>query len=73
MQNDNSLTALFLRVYLWLVPIGMLLAAVVFGAIAAADGRWPLFGVMVVLGLVAVALGIAHWWVLYRFGKGPSQ
>jgi hypothetical protein len=72
-QNDNSLTAVMLKAYLWLVPIGMLGAALVFGGIAAADGRWALFGVMVVIGLVAVALGIAHWWVLYRFGKGAAQ
>jgi hypothetical protein len=73
MQNDNSLTAVMLKAYLWLVPIGMLVAAVVFGAVAAADGRWALFGVMIVIGLVAVGLGVAHWWVLYRFGKAASQ
>ncbi|HUF54663.1 MAG TPA: hypothetical protein VMR52_12960 [Dehalococcoidia bacterium] len=72
MQNDNSLTAVLLRAYLWLVPIGMLLAAIAFGAVAAVDGRWGLFGVMVVIGVVGVGLGVAHWWVLYRFGKGAS-
>ena len=73
MQNDNSLTVLFLRVWMWLVPAGMLAAAVVFGVIAAADGSWGLFGVMVVLGLVAISLGVAHYWLLYRFGKGAAR
>lgn len=70
---DNSLTMLFLRVWLWAVPIVMLVAAVIFGGIAAADGRWPLFGVMLVLGLVACGLMVLHYWLLYRFGKGPPR
>ena len=44
--GDNSLTMLLLRVWLWSVPIAMLGAAVVFGGIAAADGRWGLSGAM---------------------------
>lgn len=70
MKDDNSLTAFLLRAWLWLVPVVMLGAAVIFGGIAAIDGRWPLFGVMVVLALVALGLGLAHYWLLYRFGKG---
>ncbi len=72
-SSDNSLTMLFLRVWLWAVPIALLGAAVVFGGIAAADGRWGLTGVMFVLGLVAVGLMVMHYWLLYRFGKEPPQ
>jgi hypothetical protein len=71
MKADNSLTMLFLRVWLWLVPIAMLGAALLFGGIAAADGRWGLVGVMVVLALVAGGLMVLHYWLLYRFGKEP--
>jgi hypothetical protein len=73
MQNDNSLTVLFLRVWMWLVPVAMFVAAIVFGTIAAVDGSWGLFGVMFVLGLVAIGLGVAHYWLLYRFGKGAAE
>ncbi|NIN71425.1 MAG: hypothetical protein GTO46_05740 [Gemmatimonadetes bacterium] len=71
--GDKSLTMLLLRVWLWAVPIAMLAAAAVFGGIAAVDGRWPLFGVMVVLGLVAAGLMLFHYWLLYRFGREPPQ
>jgi hypothetical protein len=71
--GDNSLTWLFLRVWLWAVPIGMLGAAVLFGAIAAADGTWGLTAAMFVLGLFAVGLMVVHYWLLYRFGKEPPR
>lgn len=67
---DHSLTAFILRVWLWATPIGMLAAAVGFGAYAASDGRWVLFGVMLVMALIAVGLLLFHYWLLYRFGKG---
>ena len=70
---DNSMTMLLLRVWLWAVPIAMLVAAIIFGAIAATDGRWGLAGAMFVLGLLACALMIFHYWILYRFGKGPAE
>ena len=70
---DNGLTMLLLRVWLWAVPIAMLGAAVVFGGIAASDGRWGLTGAMFVLGLVAIGLMVVHYWLLYRFGKEPPQ
>ncbi len=69
--TDNSLGMLVLRAWLWLVPIAMLLAALGFGAYAAADARWALFGIMVVMAFVAVGLLAFHWWILYRFGKEP--
>ncbi len=69
--GDNSLTMLVLRVWLWAVPIAMLVAAVVFGAIAAADGRWGLTGAMFALGVIAIGLMVVHYWLLYRFGKEP--
>ncbi len=71
--NDNSLTMLLLRVWLWAVPIAMLAAAVVFGGIAAADGRWGLAGAMFGLGLIAITLMVVHYWLLYRFGKEPPR
>jgi hypothetical protein len=72
-RQDNSLTMLLLRVWMWLVPVGMLAAAVVFGGIAAADGRWGLFAVMFVIGVFAIVLLFVHYWVLYRFGKGAGE
>ena len=72
MINDNSLGMFFLRAWLWLTPIGMLAAAIGFGAYAAIDGRWPLFGVMAVMAFVGVGLLVFHWWILYRFGRGPG-
>ena len=71
--GDNSLTMLLLRIWLWAVPIVMLVVAVVFGGLAAAEGRWGLTGVMFVLGLVAIGLMVVHYWLLYRFGKEPPQ
>ena len=71
--GNNSLTMLLLRVWLWAMPIAMLAAAVVFGGLAAADGRWGLTGAMFGLGLIAVALMVVHYWLLYRFGKEPPR
>ena len=71
--GDNSLTMLLLRVWLWAVPIVMLATAVVFGGIAAADGRWALAGAMFGLGLLAIGLMAVHYWLLYRFGKGATS
>ena len=72
MSSQNSLGMMFLRIWMWLVPLGMLAAAVGFGAYAAVDGRWPLFGVMVVMAVFAIVLLVLHYWVLYRFGKDAS-
>jgi hypothetical protein len=57
-----------LRLWLWLMPVVILAAAVVFGWMAAADGRWGLFGVMVGMGVLGVALLVFHYWILQRFG-----
>jgi hypothetical protein len=53
---------------MWFVPIAMLVAAVAFGVIAALDERWGLLAFMVFVGVIAVAMLVFHWWVLYRFG-----
>lgn len=61
---------LALRLWLWLVPITMLVAAVAFSLVAALDGRWALLGVMVLIGLFAVGLMVLHLWAMYGFGRG---
>ena len=71
--NDNSLGMLVLRAWLWLVPLVMLVAAAGFGAYAALDGRWGLFGVMLVMALFAIGLLVLHYWIVFRFGKEPRQ
>ena len=68
-MGRNSLSMIILRVWMWLVPVVMLLAAVVFGAIAVSDGKWGLLVVMIVIGVTAIGLMYLHYWVMYRFGK----
>ncbi len=58
-----------LRLWMWAVPLLMLTAALIFAAIAASNGSWGLFVIMLVMALTAVALFLFHWWVLYRFGR----
>ncbi len=67
--GGNSISMLVLRVWMWIVPVVMLLGAVVFGAIAAGDGNWALVAVMIVIGATAIGLMYLHYWVMYRFGK----
>ncbi len=64
---------ILLRAWLWLMPIGMLLVAVVFAVVAALDERWALLAVMVLLGVFATGLLALHWWALYGFGKGSGM
>jgi membrane protein YdbS with pleckstrin-like domain len=71
--GGNSLSMTILRVWMWLVPFVMLLAAVAFGAIAVSDGKWGLLAVMVVIGVSAIGLMYLHYWVVYRFGKDTGQ
>ncbi|MDO8614924.1 MAG: hypothetical protein Q7T33_04195 [Dehalococcoidia bacterium] len=67
-----SFALLAMRAWMWLVPIAMLAAAAVFGAIAALDGRWALFVVMLFMGALGLTLLVVHWWLMYRFGgRGP--
>jgi len=67
--QPDSFGMFVLRLWMWAVPIVMLVAAFLFGAIAAVDGRWGLLVVMIVMGLIALGLLVFHWWVLYRFGR----
>ena len=53
---QQSFGMFVLRLWMWAVPVLMLVAALLFGAIAAADGRWGLLVVMIVMGLMAVGL-----------------
>lgn len=62
-----------LRLWMWAVPIMMLAAALLFGTIAASDGSWGLFVVMLVMAVMSVALFTFHWWVLYRFGRAEGR
>jgi hypothetical protein len=70
--QQSGLTMFFLRAWMWLVPIALMMAAVVFGVVAAMDERWGLLVVMVFMGLLGLVLLIGHWWLLYRFGKTPG-
>ena len=65
--GGDSVTMRLMRVWLWGVPVLMLAGAVTFGAIAAADERWGLLAVMVVMGVLAVGLFAFHWWLVHRF------
>jgi len=69
--QPESFGMFVLRLWMWAVPIVMFAAAVIFGTIAAVDGRWGLLVVMLFMGAIAVSLFIFHWWVLYRFGSRP--
>ena len=71
--GGNSLSMIILRVWMWLVPFVMLLAAVVFGAIAVNDGKWGVLALMIVIGVTAIGLLYLHYWVMYRFGKDAGQ
>jgi hypothetical protein len=70
--QQSGLTMFFLRAWMWLVPIALMVSAVVFGVIAAMDERWGLLVVMVFMGFVGLSLLGLHWWLLYRFGKAPG-
>lgn len=72
-RQDTSLTATLLRAWMWFVPVAMLIAAVVFGVVAAVDGRWGLLAVMVVAAVFALVLMVVHYWLLYRFGREASK
>lgn len=72
-DNSGGLTMTILRLWLWLVPITMLMAAVVFAIVAALNERWALFVVMVLMGVLALVLMGFHWWVMYRFGKNEEE
>ncbi len=72
-DNSGGMTMTILRVWLWVVPIGLLVAAVVFAVIAALDERWALLVVMVLMGFLALGLLAFHWWVMYRFGQGSRN
>jgi hypothetical protein len=71
-EQQQGPTMFFLRVWMWFVPIAMIVAAVVFGAVAAVDERWGLLAVMVLMGVIGSGLFLLHWWLLYRFGKAPG-
>jgi len=63
---------LVLRAWMWLVPVAMLVAGVVFGVIAALDESWGLLTVMLFICGLGLALLFVHWWLLYRFGRQPE-
>jgi len=68
-EPPASFGMFILRLWMWAVPILMLVAAFLFGTIAAVDGRWGLLFVMIVMGLMGLGLFVFHWWVLNRFGS----
>ena len=68
-DEQGGLTMGLLRIWLWLMPLGMLVVAVAFAVVAALDERWALLTVMVLMGVTAIGLLALHWWALYGFGK----
>jgi len=71
--GGNTLSMRILRVWMWMVPFAMILAAVLFGVLAASDGKWALVAVMFLIGLAGLGLLVLHYWVMYRFGKDAGQ
>lgn len=71
--GGNTLSMRILRVWMWMVPFAMILAAVLFGVLAASDGKWGLVAVMFLIGLAGLGLLVLHYWVMYRFGKDAGQ
>jgi hypothetical protein len=71
-RQPDGFGVFVLRLWMWAVPILMLAAAFLFGAIATANERWGLLVVMIVMGCMAIGLLVFHWWVLYRFGSRPQ-
>ena len=69
---DGGFTMQVLRVWLWVVPIVMLVTAAVLGVIAGLDGRWGLAAAMFLLGAFAVGLMVLHLWALYGFGRNAG-
>jgi hypothetical protein len=71
--QPESFGLFVLRLWMWVVPIVMFVAAAIFGTIAVVDGRWGLFVVMLFMACIAVSLFVFHWWVLYRFGRSSGS
>jgi hypothetical protein len=71
--GGNTLSMRILRVWMWLVPFTMILAAVLFGVVAVSDGKWGLFVVMFFMGALGAGLLVVHYWLLYRFGKDAGN
>jgi hypothetical protein len=67
--GGKTLSMRILRVWMWLVPAAMLFAAVLFGALAADDGKWGLVAVMAIIGLLGLGMLVFHYWLMFRFGK----
>jgi hypothetical protein len=68
-KQPESLSMTFLRVWLWIVPVGMLIVSTVFAVVAVLDESWGLLAVMVLMAVFALGLLMLHWWAMYRFGK----
>ncbi len=70
---SGGLGMLLLRGWMWFVPTAILITSAVFATLAALDGRWALFAVMVLVGVFfGLGLLIVHWWVMYRFGRSSG-
>lgn len=72
-QEPESMSMTLLKLWLWVVPVGMLVAAAVFGTVAALDESWALLVVMVLVAFFAIGLLLLHWWAMYRFGGSQEQ
>ena len=72
MSGQGQGVSVALRAWMWFVPVAMIVAAVVFGTIAALDERWGLLAMMVFIGVIGAAMLYLHWWILYRFGRSEG-
>jgi hypothetical protein len=71
-RQQEGFTMFALRAWLWLVPVGMLVASAVFAVVAAKDERWGLLAVMIVMGVFGLVLLVLHMWLMYRFGRSSG-
>jgi fatty acid desaturase len=55
-----------LRLWLVGVPLAMLVAALAFAGVAAAQGRWPLMAVLLALAALGLALAVVQGRLLRR-------
>lgn len=69
----EGFTMFALRAWLWIVPVGIIIASGIFSVIAALDERWGLVAVMIVMCVFGLGLLLFHLWLMYRFGSQGGE